>query len=85
MAVSICLDRISIETLDLETGRQTRKKYPVSTVKKISTLKKVGLDTKESLDLDWSRLSRPPGLKKSLEGKINVIQTDFHYICQYNI
>jgi len=36
----------------------------VSTVEKISTLKKVGLDTKDIFDLDWSWLSRPSGLVK---------------------
>jgi hypothetical protein len=58
--VSICLDRVSIETLNLDTGRE-----PVSTVEKISTLKKVGLDTKDVLDLDleWSQLSRLLGLQ----------------------
>jgi hypothetical protein len=35
MGVSICLDRVSIETLNLDTGRE-----PVSTVEKISTLSK---------------------------------------------
>ena len=35
LGVSICLDRVSIETLDLDTGREL-----VSTVEKISTLSK---------------------------------------------
>ncbi len=53
---------VSTETLDLDTGRE-----PVSTVEKILTLQKVRLDAKDilDLDLDWSRLSRPPCLVKS--------------------
>jgi hypothetical protein len=42
MGVSICLDMVSIETLDLDT-----KKWSVSTVEKISTSTK-----------SWSRQSR---------------------------
>ncbi len=98
LGVSICLDVVSIETLDrqistasrqiskistcLDKSRQSRQKsrrVKVSTEKSwfkksrprkkkswSRHFKKVCLDTKDvlDLDLDWSRLSRPPTLHK---------------------
>jgi hypothetical protein len=78
LGVSICLNLISIET----RSRQLQKVSPdsvkiyVSTIKKSRLrrqksesrqLKNVGLDVSRNLDLDWSRLSRPPGLKIGLK------------------
>ncbi len=40
----------------------TKKKNLVSTVEKISILEKSCSRHKDNLDLDWSQLSRPPGL-----------------------
>ncbi len=56
-----------LKSLDFKNLDREKKKL-ISTVKKISTLKKVGLDTKDvlNLDLNCSQLSRPPGLKKNL-------------------
>jgi hypothetical protein len=62
--VSICLNFffVSIETLDLDISKSwswpSRKSWQVL---------KTGLDAKDvlDLDLDWSRLSRPPTLLKT--------------------
>jgi hypothetical protein len=83
--VSICLDfyfcldrdsrsRLSISTLAESRSRQSRKSRHF---KKVSLNAKDVLDL--DLDLDWSRLSRPPCLFKSNEL--------FHYIwiCNYYI
>jgi hypothetical protein len=66
MGVSICLDVVSIKTLDLGT-----KKKSASTVEKISTPKKVSLDDR---DREISILSRHhlPVPKVSTETKKSV-------------
>jgi hypothetical protein len=67
--VSTILTKISTrQSLDwkisiLKISTEKKKKL-ISTVEKSWQFKKVSLDTKDvlDLDLDWSRLSRPPGL-----------------------
>ncbi len=53
--LSLPQSRLSISTFQKPTSRLSRKSQQFS---------KVGLDTKDNLDLDlnWSQLSRPPGL-----------------------
>ncbi len=57
LGVLICLNCVSIETLDLDIV----KKF-VSTLKKILTFSKSLSQQLRNLDLDWSRMLRPPSL-----------------------
>jgi hypothetical protein len=52
LGVSICLDMVSIETLDLDTFKSQSRPS-----RKSRRFSKVSLDTKDvlDLDLDWSR------------------------------
>ena len=68
LGVSICLDRDSrswLKSLDFKNLNRDKKERSQPS-RKSWHCKKVSLDTKDilDLDLDWSRLSRPPGLTK---------------------
>jgi hypothetical protein len=64
LGVSICLDMVSIETLDLDTFKSWSRPSRKSRQRKSRQFEKWCLDTSRSLDLDldWSRQSRPPSL-----------------------
>jgi hypothetical protein len=75
MVISIYLVSISLDDLNknLDTAKSQlkslnfknlnrEKKVDLDRQEKSRHFKKVSLDTKDFLDLDWSRLSRPPGL-----------------------
>jgi hypothetical protein len=54
-------DSVKIYVSTIEKSRLRRQKS------ESRQLKNVGLDVSRNLDLDWSRLSRPPGLKIGLK------------------
>ncbi len=52
-----------LKSLNLKNLNREKKSWSWLS-RKFWHFKKVGLNTKEVLDLDWSQLSRPPGLNK---------------------